>query len=93
MSLKGWLNERPGAKLDEAEAARRSGAPSDSTAPPIVEIREFDPRTELSADTRALLTAIEYNATRSAGRIITHLWLIFVLLPIVLYVVYEMATH
>ncbi|MGA9805378.1 MAG: hypothetical protein WA383_14560 [Terriglobales bacterium] len=55
--------------------------------------RPFDRRTDLSADARALLTAIEYNANRNATRIITHLWLIFVLLPILFYVVYELATH
>jgi hypothetical protein len=69
--------------------------PPTETIPPVdpQSSRPFDPRTDLSADSRALLTAIEYNAKRNASRIIVHLWLIFVLLPIVFYVVYEMATH
>lgn len=69
--------------------------PSEEAMPPAdpQPSRPFDPRTDLSADSRALLTALEYNAKRNASRIIIHLWLIFVLLPIVFYVVYEMATH
>jgi hypothetical protein len=69
--------------------------PPTEAIPPVdpKRVGPFDPRTDLSADSRALLTAIEYNAKRNASRIIIHLWLIFVLLPIVFYVVYEMATH
>lgn len=45
-TVKEWLNERPGAKLDEEEAARGDAMP---VALP------FDPRTEVSADAKYLL--------------------------------------
>ncbi|MGA2337890.1 MAG: hypothetical protein ABSG08_21150 [Terriglobales bacterium] len=69
--------------------------PPAETIPPVdpKAPNPFDRRTDLSADARALLTAIEYNANRNASRIIIHLWLIFVLLPFLFYVVYELATH
>ncbi len=72
MSLKEWLNESPGAKLDEAEAARRAEAEAQIGV--LQDLRKpFDPRSEVSAD-----------AEHIAGRIIKHLWIIFVLLPVVL---------
>jgi hypothetical protein len=83
------MNEPQQPKTYNWEPPGGAVAPSAEPQP----LAPFDPRTDLSADSRALLTAVEYNAKRSAGRIITHLWLIFVLLPIVFYVVYEMATH
>ena len=43
--------------------------------------RPFDPRTEISAD-----------ASHIASRIVTHLWIIFVLLPFVIGVLYLLVT-
>jgi len=49
MSLKTWLNERPGAAVIEAEEeARRSATP----------VAPFDPRTEVSADAKAIMTRL-----------------------------------
>ena len=45
---------------------------------PLPEPRPFDPRTEVSADARF-----------SSGRIVTHLWVILVVLPFVLAILYE----
>lgn len=45
MSLKSWLNERPGAAVIEAEEAQRRVEASS----------EFDPRTEVSADAKAII--------------------------------------
>lgn len=45
MSLKSWLNERPGAAVIDAEEAQRRV--ESSTA--------FDPRTEVSADAKAII--------------------------------------
>lgn len=48
MSLKSWLNESPGAKLEEAEAARSA---DDSE----LEDEPFDPLTEVSADAKYIV--------------------------------------
>jgi len=42
----------------------------------------FDPRTELSADAKHI-----------ASRIVTHLWILFVALPVVLGLLYGIITH
>lgn len=36
---------------------------------------------------------ISADAQFIAGKIVKHMWIIFVLLPVVFYVVYELATH
>lgn len=43
--------------------------------------KPFDPRTEISAD-----------AQHIAGRIVTHMWIIFVLLPLVLGILFAILT-
>jgi hypothetical protein len=44
----------------------------------------FDPRNEVSADAKSLNNNISEDAKYIAGRIVKHLWIIFVLLPFVL---------
>jgi hypothetical protein len=57
----------------------------------------FDPRTDTSADAYHIAGAIakssRENAKEASVRIVKHMWIIFVLLPVVFYVVYELATH
>jgi hypothetical protein len=54
MSLKQWLNETPGAKLIEAEeAAKRAATPTQAGT-----ISTFDPRTEVSADAKAIMNRL-----------------------------------
>ena len=48
MSLKEWLNESPGAILDEAEASRRA-------AEPERKVVTFDPITQVSADAKYIV--------------------------------------
>lgn len=48
MSLKEWLNSSPGARLDEAEAARRAAEPERKIPP-------FDPITQVSADAKYIV--------------------------------------
>jgi hypothetical protein len=48
VSLKEWLNERPGAKLDEAESEQRAAERERPPAP-------FDPRTQVSADAKYIV--------------------------------------
>jgi hypothetical protein len=50
MSVKAWLNERPGAALDDA--AREAAAPP---APTAMEAHLFDPRTQVSADAKYIV--------------------------------------
>lgn len=75
------------------------GAPSSGTSGivSIVEGRAFDPRTDISADAYHIAGIVakcsREDAREASRRIVKHLWLIFVLLPVVVYVVYEMATH
>jgi len=49
MSLKEWLNERPGAKLDDEEAALLAAGPSPADVAP------FDPLTHVSADAKYIV--------------------------------------
>lgn len=51
MSLKSWLNERPGAAVIDAEEAQRR---VESSAAP------FDPRTEVSADAKAIISRLTF---------------------------------
>ena len=81
MSLKQWLNESPGAKLDEADAARRTEI--ETRVATLQELRSpFDPRNEVSAD-----------AEYVSGRIVKHLWIIFVLLPVVLGILFAILRN
>ena len=48
MSLKEWLNERPGAKLDEAESVQHA---AESERLPA----SFDPHTQVSADAKYIV--------------------------------------
>jgi hypothetical protein len=47
-TLKQWLNESPGAKIAEEEAARRA-------AEPAVTVKIFDPLTQVSADAKYIV--------------------------------------
>jgi hypothetical protein len=51
MTLKEWLNESSGAKLDEAEAARRATVPQPIVTP-------FDPLTQVSADAKYIVRSL-----------------------------------
>jgi hypothetical protein len=51
MSLKTWLNESPGALAIEAEEKR-------VTEPRIEIARPFDPRSEVSADAKAIMSRL-----------------------------------
>lgn len=53
-----------------------------STATVAVKVDTFDPRTDVSADAKHI-----------ADKIVYHLWIIFVLLPIVLGVVWILLSH
>jgi hypothetical protein len=44
----------------------------------------FDPRSDVSADAKHIASAVE----RSGRRIVTHLWILFVALPVVLGILY-----
>jgi hypothetical protein len=48
MTFKEWLNDSPGARLDEAEAARRASEPERKILP-------FDPITQVSADAKYIV--------------------------------------
>jgi hypothetical protein len=50
----------------------------------------FEPRTEVSADAHHIAQWAGRDADRNAGRIIKHLWIIFVLLPVVLAILYSL---
>jgi len=54
----------------------------------------FDPRTEISADAEHIADRIvkqaSVDAEHIAARIVKHLWIIFVLLPIVIGILYEL---
>jgi len=48
MTIREWLKESPGAKLDDAEAARRAAEPKSDPLP-------FDPLTQVSADAKYIV--------------------------------------
>ena len=50
-------------------------------------------KSQISADAYHIVRCAREDAREASGRIVKHMWIIFVLLPVVFYVVYEMATH
>jgi hypothetical protein len=68
-----------------------------NTSPPAVQPSEeyseptgpFDPREEVSADAHHIAQRARADAREASGRIIRHLWIIFVLLPVVAYVLVQ----
>ena len=66
-------------ELSPAQIAQAKGQ-SVNVAPAVT--APFDPRSEISADARHI-----------SGRIVTHLWIIFVLLPMVLGILFEILKH
>jgi hypothetical protein len=51
---------------------------NETPAPPTTQVTPFDPRTEVSADARHI-----------AGKIVMHLWILFVALPLALAILYS----
>jgi hypothetical protein len=47
----------------------------------------------VSADAKYIADCASQDALRSSGRIVAHLWIIFVLLPVVLAILFEILTH
>jgi hypothetical protein len=52
----------------------------------------FDRRTEVSADAYHIVKRAREDSREAAGRIIKHLWIIFVLLPVVLGILFAILT-
>jgi len=52
----------------------------------------FDPRTEVSADAIHIAQSARQAAAKASGRIVKHLWIIFVLLPVVLGILFAILT-
>jgi hypothetical protein len=50
---------------------------------PKVEDRTFDPRIDISADAYHIAKCARDDAREASGRIVKHMWIIFVLLPVV----------
>jgi hypothetical protein len=67
------------ARIAQEERAGRPYVPVkvEDAGPPV----PFDPRTEVSADAKHI-----------ASRIVTHLWIIFIALPIAAWILYEIAS-
>jgi hypothetical protein len=54
MSVKEWLNESPGAKLDEEENIRKM----QSNGSVAQNVMPFDPRTQVSADAKYIVSRL-----------------------------------
>ena len=67
-------------RIAEREEAQRRQDEGRATKRAELQDNPFDPRTEVSAD-----------AAHIAGRIVKHLWIIFVLLPVVLAILWEIV--
>lgn len=65
------MSARPGERLTEPSALDTKEG-------------EFDPRTEISADAAHIAQCAREDAQESSGRIVKHMWIIFVALPFVL---------
>jgi hypothetical protein len=52
----------------------------------------FDTRTEVSADAYHIVKCAREDSREAAGRIVKHLWIIFVLLPVVLGILFAILT-
>jgi hypothetical protein len=76
-----WANDPNCVEMEMCikEVSRRVKALADRRA--NLEHNPLDPRTEVSADAKYI-----------AGRIAAHLWIIFIVLPIVGWVLYEITT-
>lgn len=50
----------------------------------LVKSAREDAREQISANAKYIARAIDENAREASGRIVKHMWIIFVLLPVVL---------
>jgi hypothetical protein len=66
------------------------------TADPLP-LPPFNTRTDISADAYHIAAVFAQssrdNAREASGRIVKHLWIIFVLVPVVSFIVFDIATH
>ena len=95
MSLRTWLNESPGATAMEAEekaqkarAQKQTVNNSNSVPGTPVAVVPFDQRTDISADAYHIARCAREDSREAAGRIVKNLWIIFVLLPVALGIVF-----
>jgi hypothetical protein len=75
-----------------ADRAAAEAAKTSARAAKREELQDnpFDPRTEVSADAERIVKQASVDAEHIAGRIVKHLWIIFVLLPIVIGILFEL---
>jgi hypothetical protein len=74
--------------MNAAEQQERAQPQVSDDAYFIVKAIGEDARTQISADAQYIAESARKDAQQASGRIVTHMWIIFVLLPIVLAILF-----